>query len=206
MKRSALSLALVVLVPILAVCGLVALGAAPKSLALQSATPAASPLIYKIYLPVTAHSYKGPPPPFLRAPYYGTQWMSSVFDHDLPDYSSPGNGVTPYSGITSTSVLSYEGHPGYDYVLVYDPVLAAANGTVDRAQWYDPTNHRAGFGLYVRIQHDDGYSTEYGHLSAVAVDIGAVIDDAAAGRVIGISGNTGYASSNSSCDPNRKQN
>jgi len=51
----------------------------------------------------------------------------------------------------------------------YEPVLAVANGTVDRAQWYNPANHHAGLGLFVRIQHDNGYSTEYGHLSAVTL-------------------------------------
>jgi hypothetical protein len=40
---------------------------------------------------------------------------------------------------------------------------------VDVAQWYNPADHRVGLGLHVRIQHDDGYSTEYGHLSAVTL-------------------------------------
>ncbi|MDW8069714.1 MAG: peptidoglycan DD-metalloendopeptidase family protein [Anaerolineae bacterium] len=129
--------------------------------------------------------------------------MSCVFDHNLPDGDSHDSLITHYTGITSTdTVVCYDGHFGYDYFSAsrYDLVLAAADGTVSEARWYDLANHRAGLGLFVRIQHGNGYTTDYGHLSAIVVDVGTVITNATDGRIIGISGNTGYVSN--SCDPN----
>lgn len=164
-------------------------------------SPLATPLNEYLYLPLVMRNWD-PPTPFLRAPYYGTWNMSCVFDHDLPGNGHDGL-VTHYNGLTSTAkIVCYDGHIGYDYFSTsrYDPVLAAADGTVREARWYDPTNHRAGLGLFVRIQHDQGYTTDYGHLSAVLVDVDTVINNAADGRIIGISGNTGNVSDG--CDPN----
>lgn len=74
-------------------------------------------------------------------------------------------------------------HGGVDYaVSTGTPVLAAKSGVVQ------PTGYDAdGFGNYVKILHNDGYTSYYGHLSSKNKSAGAVN----AGEVIGISGNSG---------------
>lgn len=63
------------------------------------------------------------------------------------------------------------------------PVTAAASGTVTVAR-HDAT----GYGMHVRIRHDGGYMTIYGHLSQLMVSPGEVVR---VGQPIGKSGNTG---------------
>ena len=200
MERRILNLGLVLTIGLLGIGGFLVSGNPLSTTAFQS--PLSSSMSPRAFLPLLSRQ-QPPPSPFLRAPYYGSQVMSCVFDHDLPG-SGHDDLVTHYNGITSTEdIVCYDGHIGYDYfsALRYDRVLAAADGTVREARWNDPSNHRFGLGLYVRIQHDHGYATDYGHLSAIVVDVGTVINNAADGRAIGISGNTGNVSS-SNCDPN----
>lgn len=201
MRKQILNLMLVVIVGLLGIGGLLALGDSSTPTAFQSPlSPQSLSLSHKVYLPLVMEM-DPPPSPFLRAPYYGTKRMSAVFDHNLPGFHL-GNDVTLYTGITTTT-WGYDGHFGYDYVLSYEPVLAAANGRVSEARWYNPANHRGGYGLFVRMDHDNGYATLYGHLSAIVVDVGTDITDAEAGRAIGTSGNTGSVSSErGACDPN----
>jgi len=90
--------------------------------------------------------------------------------------------------------LSYNGHDGIDYGMQYRPVYAAAESTqVISAGWSDPMDHRYSLGLSVRLQHANGYTTTYGHLSAIAVQAcdGPGCIDLAHGTQIGYSGNTG---------------
>jgi murein DD-endopeptidase MepM/ murein hydrolase activator NlpD len=61
-------------------------------------------------------------------------------------------------------------------------VTAAASGTVIMAQWY------GGYGNYVLIDHGGGYSTGYGHLSAIYVSMGQKVGR---GQAIGAVGSTG---------------
>jgi murein DD-endopeptidase MepM/ murein hydrolase activator NlpD len=63
-------------------------------------------------------------------------------------------------------------------------VTAAAAGTVIMAQWY------GGYGNYILIDHGGGYSTGYGHLSAIYVSRGQTV---ARGQAIGAVGSTGYS-------------
>lgn len=142
------------------------------------------------------------PAPFLYRPYYGTETMLSrsvsLFDHDQPWYASDGIFVR-YDGQQFKSgsamncqpyVSCYDGHNGYDLNMVYEPVLAAGSGTVIRAGWYNPANHSDGFGLWVAIDHGNGYYTAYGHLSAIDVVVGQPV---AAQWQIGTSGSSGSA-------------
>ncbi len=46
------------------------------------------------------------------------------------------------------------------------------------------------YGLYVIIQHSDGFTTLYGHLSGLAVEVGQRVQ---AGATIGFGGSTGYS-------------
>ena len=65
------------------------------------------------------------------------------------------------------------------------PITAGADGVVYRVHT-DPMTHA--YGVHVRIQHEDGYKSIYGHLSAANVLEG---DWVIAGMVIGYAGNTG---------------
>jgi hypothetical protein len=138
--------------------------------------------------------------PFLHRPYYGNQTILqrtiSFFDHDKPWYADDHRFVRFDGAIWSnTSIGScaggvncYDGHNGYDLNLWFEPVLSAAAGTVVRANWYNPLNHNDAFGLWVAIDHGNGYATVYGHLSMITVAVG---DYVGAQWQIGSSGTTG---------------
>lgn len=66
------------------------------------------------------------------------------------------------------------------------PVVATASGTVTSAGW------EGGWGNMVRLTHDNGYTTHYGHLSGIAKGVarGAQV---ARGDVIGFVGSTGWS-------------
>jgi murein DD-endopeptidase MepM/ murein hydrolase activator NlpD len=63
-----------------------------------------------------------------------------------------------------------------------DPVRATANGTVESAGW------NGGYGNMIEIDHGNGFSTRYGHLSKIEVKPGQQIK---IGQVIGRVGSTG---------------
>jgi murein DD-endopeptidase MepM/ murein hydrolase activator NlpD len=74
-------------------------------------------------------------------------------------------------------------HPGTDLrAAIGAPVLATAAGKVTNAS-YD-----GGYGNMVEIDHGDGLSTRYGHLSAILVRVGQTVG---AGEEIGRVGTTG---------------
>ena len=62
--------------------------------------------------------------------------------------------------------------------------MASRGGTVTRAGW------GSGYGYCVYIQHPDGVSTRYGHLSKVLVKVGQTVSQ---GQKIALSGNTGVS-------------
>jgi murein DD-endopeptidase MepM/ murein hydrolase activator NlpD len=78
---------------------------------------------------------------------------------------------------------SYENHEGQDIeALLGTPVVAAASGTVTIAGCQN------GYGNVVYIDHGNGLSTRYGHLSHIDATIGQKI---ARGEVLGHVGSTG---------------
>lgn len=138
--------------------------------------------------------------PFLHRPYRGSrtvmQRTTSFFDHDKPWYVAD-NVLVRFDGSRWKNVSiqgctprvdCYDGHNGYDLDLYYEPVLSAAAGTVIRAGWYNPLNHSVALGLWVAINHGNGYVTAYGHLSALSVAVG---NQVGIQRRIGTSGTTG---------------
>lgn len=142
------------------------------------------------------------PVPFMHNPYYGQESLrsrtTSYFDHDKPWYASD-NVFVRYDGKrwagSLASVLNcqgsincYDGHDGYDLNLWFEPVLSSAGGRVIRAGWYNPLNHNAAFGLWVAIDHGNGFVTAYGHLSALTVSQN---EHVGAQWQIGTSGTTG---------------
>ena len=76
-----------------------------------------------------------------------------------------------------------EFHPGIDIAVpVGTTVAAAAAGRVIIAGWV------SGYGTYIAVDHGDGISTGYGHLSQIFVSVGQEVQR---GQAIGASGNTG---------------
>lgn len=67
-----------------------------------------------------------------------------------------------------------------------DPVVASAEGTVSRAE--DDGN--TSYGLWVELDHGNGWTTRYGHLSRMDVKLG---DRVPQGHVIGLVGSTGHS-------------
>jgi murein DD-endopeptidase MepM/ murein hydrolase activator NlpD len=82
----------------------------------------------------------------------------------------------------------YGTHQGIDIPLAEGTkVFAAADGKVVAAQ--SGSGPRS-YGLYVKIQHSDKYSTFYAHLSRIDVSVGQEVSK---GQIIGLSGNTGFS-------------
>ena len=74
-------------------------------------------------------------------------------------------------------------HTGLDFrAALGDPVRVTANGKVVSAGW------SGGYGRMVEVEHGNGLSTRYGHLSEIDVKIG---DQVKIGQVIGLVGSTG---------------
>ena len=57
-----------------------------------------------------------------------------------------------------------------------EPVRATANGTVTAAGW------SGGYGKAIDVDHGNGFSTRYGHLSAIDVQVGQTVR---LGQIIG---------------------
>lgn len=103
--------------------------------------------------------------------------------------ASLGTFQKPYDGIITSYVGPRWGrtHNGIDIVAdgrpcKGDPVYAAADGVVVRADWY------GGFGNCVIIDHGDGIETLYAHFSKISVKVGDVVK---AGDEVGKIGSTG---------------
>jgi len=117
----------------------------------------------------------------------GSSWVSKgYFTWPLPETftitSYFGTRVDPISGEIKT-------HGGTDIAAPGGtPILAAADGTVVVAS-YDAD----GYGFYVKLKHDDTYSTIYGHCSALLVSAGQTVKQ---GQVIAKVGSTGYSTGN----------
>src|SRR5260221_2317286 len=74
-------------------------------------------------------------------------------------------------------------HTGLDFrAAMGDPVRATANGKVASSGW------AGGYGRMIEIDHGNGLSTRYGHLSQINVKVGDLIK---IGQVIGEGGSTG---------------
>lgn len=89
-----------------------------------------------------------------------------------------GTRADPITGEVST-------HGGTDIAAPQGtPILAAAEGTVVAATWHN------GYGYYVKIKHNNTYSTLYGHCSELHVSTGQKVKQ---GQLIAKVGSTGYS-------------
>lgn len=88
--------------------------------------------------------------------------------------------------------MGLKGHDGIDFRTRYFTIggimgrgkcLAARDGKIETIR-YD----KGGYGTHIRIRHEDGSLTIYGHLSKIDVEVGQIVVE---GQAIGITGNTG---------------
>ncbi len=94
-----------------------------------------------------------------------------------------GTITSPFGWRSNPFGGSPEFHQGLDIAApTGTTVTAAAGGTVIMAQWY------GGYGNYILVDHGGGYSTGYGHLSAIYVSNGQSVKR---GQAIGAVGSTG---------------
>ncbi|MCS7283737.1 MAG: peptidoglycan DD-metalloendopeptidase family protein [Anaerolineae bacterium] len=78
------------------------------------------------------------------------------------------------------------GHIGLDYACrLGDPIYAADHGVVTIAGW------NGGYGILVELNHGNGFTTRYAHLSELAVGCGQSVYQ---GQIIGYCGSTGWSS------------
>ena len=101
--------------------------------------------------------------------------------------------ITQYFGVTAYSKRLYVSgsHNGVDFgTPIGTPVRAPRSGTIKGTGNTDLVCSGASYGNWVFIEHDNGLSTVYGHLSLVKVVSGQQVNT---GDVIAYSGNTGYS-------------
>lgn len=105
----------------------------------------------------------------------------------------PGVGTGQFRYPVDNAAIScgwgcYFGHKGTDFINMYDSwgeVIAADSGVVETNS-YNSVN-----GWYVRINHNNGYVSYYGHMRSQSdLPVGAIVEK---GQVIGQIGMTGYA-------------
>ena len=99
---------------------------------------------------------------------------------------------TPVDGARITSGFGMRMHPLLGYTRMHQgvdfgvptgtPVFAAGDGVVEEARW------AGGYGRWMKLRHNGGWETAYGHLSGWAVRAGAHVHQ---GQVIAYSGSTG---------------
>lgn len=101
---------------------------------------------------------------------------------------------TPVDGARLSSSFGMRRHPILGYTRMHKgldfatatgtPVMAAGQGFVDMAGW------NGAYGKYIRLRHNDGYSTAYAHLSGFGKGIrkGMRVRQ---GQIIGFTGSTG---------------
>ncbi len=104
--------------------------------------------------------------------------------------------VTQYFGNTqfatqNPQIYNGHGHTGIDLrASPGTPVKAARSGTIVGTGDTDLTCRYASFGKWIFIEHDNGLSTIYAHLSIILVAAGQHVET---GQLIGYSDTTGYA-------------
>jgi murein DD-endopeptidase MepM/ murein hydrolase activator NlpD len=102
-------------------------------------------------------------------------------------FSMPVNGAVRYTsgfgGRSDPFGRGWRRHEGQDLAGAYGtPILATADGVVTHAGW------ESGYGRLIKIKHEFGIETRYGHLSQIRVNVG---DRVSRGERIGDMGNSG---------------
>jgi len=140
--------------------GMVGADLVPEPVALAYALPLAPPV---------RATRPGGVTPFEGGPSLPTHWPLNP-----PGYIT--RGVVAAGG-------TEEAHTGLDIaVTIGTPVRATGGGQVTE------TGNDDEYGMFIVVQHPEGYQSKYGHLSRVLVLPGEAVS---AGEVIGLSGNSG---------------
>jgi len=101
-----------------------------------------------------------------------------------------GFGYTAFSKTAAGVVYGGKGHNGVDFgAPVGSKVKSPRDGKVIGTGDTDKTCQGASYGKWILIEHDNGLSTLYGHLSLIKVSEGQSVST---GDIIAYSGNTGY--------------
>ena len=96
-----------------------------------------------------------------------------------------GNVVSGYGNRLHPILGYYRLHAGIDYDgMTGDPVIASRSGIVILAQY------NGGYGRTIVLQHNEGFTTLYAHLSSYNVEVGQAVE---AGVKIGEMGSTGLS-------------
>lgn len=105
---------------------------------------------------------------------------------DLPENDERGIFISRPFGFSDVMGSEFKKeHAGIDFPAeTGTPVLAAADGTVTGAGF------TAGYGNYVIIEHEDGYSTLYAHMEEILTEEGETVQK---GDEIGTVGSTGQS-------------
>lgn len=134
-------------------------------------------------------------------PYYGFKFVTDSIKGEADYYDEKANTLRSfflkaplnYSRISSRFsprrlhpvTRQVRAHLGTDYAAPHGtPIMTTANGIVERS------GYTAGNGNYVKVKHNNTYSTQYLHMSKRAVKVGERVKQ---GDVIGYVGSTGLA-------------
>jgi murein DD-endopeptidase MepM/ murein hydrolase activator NlpD len=104
--------------------------------------------------------------------------------------------ITQYFGNTQfaaahMAVYNGKGHNGVDFgTPIGTPVMAAESGTIIGTGDTDKACPGASYGKWMLIEHQNGLSSLYGHLSVIKLGEGETVHR---GQTIAYSGNTGYS-------------
>lgn len=128
-----------------------------------------------------------PPPPPAPTPRSGSRfaYLTDIFTpSNTPDSANTGSGSFgwPTPGRKINQYFGWR-HTGIDIDTAGSPIYASDSGRVTAVGWH------GGYGNRILIDHGNGYSTLYGHLSAFHVRMG---DSVGRGQNIGTSGCTGW--------------
>ncbi|MCY7333123.1 MAG: peptidoglycan DD-metalloendopeptidase family protein [Pseudanabaena sp. CAN_BIN31] len=116
------------------------------------------------------------------------QLIASAYLPDVQDYGLSTGFIWPADGMFTSGYGWRWGkiHAGIDIAgPVGTPILAAASGVVDYAQWND-----GGYGNMIDIRHADGTVTRYAHMNELHVKEGQTVSQ---GQLIGGMGSTGFS-------------
>lgn len=127
------------------------------------------------------------------------QWLSTSVPSSTSSSASGGGGNTsgatwlvPCSYVAFTSPFGYRWHPIYgDYRFHYGVDLAGPTGTpikATRSGVVTAASYNSSGGYYVTLDHQDGYKSQYLHMTHYIVSPGQYVS---AGQVIGYMGSTG---------------
>jgi len=108
---------------------------------------------------------------------------------DKVDFPVSGTVTSVYGSRKDPKTGKPAGHKGLDIATpVGSKVVATGPGKVTRVGWENDKNRKQGYGLRVWVDHGNGVTTVYAHLSDTHVKEGDVVSH---GQQLGASGNTG---------------